>query len=553
MDIYGTTVTAVTQIIQVTIFIKGVIADMKAYEADRATFWLKLDLQLASLEFFRHRFLDDKHGLLLPGQLPDWVAGTICRLLLKIGKVLVEYRALMAQYDLLDATAAPEQEKWKQSFLDRAKMKAKTLKSKADWALFDKDLLKSVLSECKEWTDSLRDLMQHFSQDAIYAIADRAAPVDSLGLKGTGLEPVVKRQKLASAQTPKDFHELEGEIDIAEGTASNRFQLASWNSTQVIVEYHDYDRRLRSSDLDPDELVELKMPVRNLAWLLQNSTFTEGDNDPNKSQQPTIYSLQCLGYKDQPDKQRTVFIYKLPTSSGTDASNLITLHELINKVDTRTKRSTKLPLGDRFNIASCLALTVLNVHGSLWLHKNIWSRGILLFQQNEENEGIRPLEVALVELRPKGKKRRILAFLGDWGYARPVEGATEMRSDFNIEPNLYRHPDRQGVPTRQFARPYDLYALGVVLLEVGLWRTVSQLFDSRIKDGQRTGKLPKPKEVCAALVSLAQVDLPKEMGEEYAAAVVMCLTGSFRSGSDIELSLDFREKVLDVISLGRKL
>jgi serine/threonine protein kinase len=53
----------------------------------------------------------------------------------------------------------------------------------------------------------------------------------------------------------------------------------------------------------------------------------------------------------------------------------------------------------------------------------------------------------------------------------------------------------------------------VVLLEIGVWRTASQLFGSQIKDAQRAGKLPKSKDVYTALLGLAKMQLGKEMGE----------------------------------------
>ncbi|RAK90439.1 hypothetical protein BO79DRAFT_208303 [Aspergillus costaricaensis CBS 115574] len=576
MDVYGTAVTAVQQVIQVTIFIKGVISDVKAYDDDRAAIQLRLDLQLTSLEFFQRRFLDKKRGLLLPGQLPDWVGETICNLLLKMGRVLVEYRALVKEYEILDASTAaldhgddalPKGGKWKQSFLGRTKAKAKEIKLKGyDWALFDKKKLLGVLAEYKEWTDSLRDLMQHFSQEALYTLTDGSAaksPPAATEVQGTGLEEVVKRQQLAFLHAPADFQELEGTITES-NSSSDGFHLGSWThqdqSTPVVLEFRPYDRRLRYDDLDEQEIAELKAPLRDLAWLLQNATFSEGKETAEVSQ-PTIYSLQCLGYKDDAEKERTVFAYRLPLHDTDDNSmpvqnNLTTLHSLINQVDPQTKRPTKPSLEDRFAIAHCLVLTTLNVHGSLWLHKNIWSRGILLFEQTQDNgvELMSKLTLTTTATSKGGlRKPRLLAFLSDWGYARPVEGATDMRSDFEIEPNLYRHPDRQGDPSRPYSRLHDIYALGVVLLEIGLWKTVSRLFETRIKEGQRTRKLPKGRDVRAALTSLAQRDLPKEMGSAYASAVVACLSGDFRKGSDPELSLDFRAKVLDCVAEGLRL
>lgn len=568
MDFYGTAATAIDHVIKVTIFIKGVISDIKDYDDDRATIQLKLDLQLTSLEFFRRRFLDEKHGLLLPGRLPEWIADTICGLLLKMSRVLAEYRVLVGRYEDFDEKlkvseendGMGKREKWKQSFLERAKSQAKSLKMKGyDWSLFDKKKLLGILEEYQGWTGNLRDVMQHFSQEMVYSLADSASSTnnESESLKGTGLEQVVQRQKLVSAHPPDDFGGLEGEI-IEEGTASNRFQPGRWThngeSQQVLIEYREYDRRLRLDDLDAEEIEELKAPVRNLAWLLQNSTFQDGGDNADEIQQPAIYSLQCLGFIDQAEEERTVFVYKLPSHRTEPKASIkiLTLHELITTIDAKTKRPLKPSLSDRFNIAHCLALTLSNVHASLWLHKNIWSRGILLFQQTKE--GVTSVEVQRGINPPAGTERpRIVSFLGDWGYARHVEGATDMRSDFEIEPNMYRHPDRQGAPTRQFARPHDIYALGVVLLEVGLWKTISQLFDARIKEGQRTGKLPKPKDVKNALVALAQSELPREMGNVYAGAVVRCLTSDFRKGSDTELSLDFRERVVDAIAAGMDL
>jgi hypothetical protein len=223
----------------------------------------------------------------------------------------------------------------------------------------------------------------------------------------------------AFAHAPEDFQELDGEV--VEGTSqSNQFQLAQWihngESEQVVIEYHDYAHGLLQEDLEENEVLELKQPVRDLVWLLQNSAFTVRGEEPDQSNQPTIYSLQCLGYKDEVDKHRFTFFYQLPPVSSDVENKLLTLHELINQLDDKTRQPLKPSLGSRFSIAYCLALSLLNIHGSSWLHKNIWSRGILLFQKGDN--GIEPFET-----KPTGTNKTCLGFLGDWGYARPI-GAT---------------------------------------------------------------------------------------------------------------------------------
>ncbi|KAK2749482.1 hypothetical protein FQN57_006416 [Myotisia sp. PD_48] len=575
MDIYGTACTAAAQVIQVSIFIKGVLDEIKAYDDERANIQLQIDLQVMWLETFSLRFLNKEGGLMLPGNLPKGVPDNICRLLLKMSRVLGEYQSLVRKYELHDAAKEPEKndsssqkemEKWRDSFLRRVKTKAKTIKLKGfDWAIFDKAQLLTALEEYKQWTNELKSIMQFCSIDALSQHTDANATENKDPPKEvTGLEAVIKRQKLAKKEAPADFQELEGNVE-EDGKGANQFQIGRWihngESTEVMIEYRKYDPELLyDDDLEPDEILALKAPTKNLAWLLQNATFSDGDSNPFESDQPTIFSLQCLGYIDQEEKQRTAFLYKFPLckpESGLEPAadipmSITTLHDFINGLNGN-KRPLKPELGHRFGIAHCLALTLFNVHGSLWVHKNIWSRGIILFSQGEDGT-IGPIPASESPDNTTGNKsQRILAFLEDWGSARPEKAATAMRADFEVEPNLYRHPTRQGKPTLRFERQHDIYALGVVLLEIGLWKTLSQVFELRIKQSQQTGKLPKPKEVRRDLIKLAQKILPTEMGIKYASAVEACLNGDFKDGSDIELSLDFGAKVIQVLAEGQKL
>lgn len=128
-----------------------------------------------------------------------------------------------------------------------------------------------------------------------------------------------------------------------------------------------------------------------------------------------------------------------------------------------------------------------------------------------------------------------------------------MRADFEVEPNLYRHPNRQGRPTHQFSRLHDIYALGVVLLEIGLWVTLSRLMEAKIREAENSGRLPNRKKVAEDLMTLAAQGLPKEMGVGYTKAVLACLKGDFRGTEGPALAVDFQEKVVDVLRGGVEL
>jgi hypothetical protein len=307
---------------------------------------------------------------------------------------------------------------------------------------------------------------------------------------------------------------------------------------------------LKRDDLEPEEVNELKEPIRNLAWLLQSTTFASKSSD--SLDQPKIYALECLGFIDQPIEERSAFLYKLPASESEDGASLTTLHAFINAVDSANKRPLMRPsLNDRFSMAHSLALTVSNVHASAWVHKNIWSRGILLFL--ETSSGVSTAGLYEQRLSTPNPGNRIVSYLSDWGYARSVQQGTDMRSDFEVEPNLYRHPNRQGRPTHQFSRLHDIYALGVVLLEIGLWVTLSRLMEAKIKEAENSGRLPNRKKVAEDLMGLAAQRLPKEMGVGYTNAVLACLKGDFRGTEGPTLAVDFQEKVVDVLIGGIEL
>lgn len=552
MDVYGTAVTAITQIYQVTVFIQGVISDVRAFDDGRAEIRLKLNLQLSTLLFFKRTFFHPEHGLMVPGKVEPFIADTVEGLLVQMRKTLAEYEIVAAKYGLVDEEYTIEFEKPKaqESLVERAKSKAKMLKLKGyDWSLFDKKKLNQILEAYTKWSEDLRNLMQHMSQDMLAKLVEG----NHQGLKSSGLEPVMNRRILAEAMAPADYPCLTGTI-TEEGKPMGGFQLGKWSSgaeaTRVIVEYHEYESELKRDDLEPDEVQKLKEPIRNLAWLLQSTTFIS--KSPDSLDQPRIYALECLGFIDQPIQERSVFLYKLPASDTVTGPSLTTLHAFINAVDSSNKRPLKRPtLNDRFSMAHSLALTLCNVHASSWVHKNIWSRGILLFVETSEDVSSSGLYELRLSIPSPGN--RIVSYLGDWGYARSVQQGTDMRSDFEVEPNLYRHPSRQGRPTHQFSRLHDIYALGVVLLEIGLWVTLSRLMEVKIREAENSGRLPRPKKVVDDLMGLAVQGLPKEMGAGYMRAVLSCLKGDFRKTEGLALAVDFQEKVVDVLKAGMEL
>jgi hypothetical protein len=200
-------------------------------------------------------------------------------------------------------------------------------------------------------------------------------------------------------------------------------------------------------------------------------------------------------------------LYDLPFSSA-KSNVVISLHDFINLVAPPSKP----PLERRFFMAYALASTVFSVHASSWLHKNISSRGILLFPEATRSE-------TSEELTP---------FLADWGVARPITGDTELSGDMDPEANWYRHPERQGKPKRAFNVEHDLYSVGVVLLEIGLWKTLSTMLKKVIDNNRKLNTIYDAEESRKQLVKLAgRGPLAQEMGTAYETIVLRCLQGNF--------------------------
>lgn len=174
------------------------------------------------------------------------------------------------------------------------------------------------------------------------------------------------------------------------------------------------------------------------------------------------------------------------------------------------------PLDERLELAKKLTASVLFVHTVQFVHKNIRPETIIIFQ-NECSEIGAP-------------------FLSGFEQFRLEDGATFLSGDDLWHHNLYRHPSRQGMqPEIEYVMQHDIYSLGVVLLEIGLWTSFA------LEDSECDSNLPTPSNifditkldslypVSAAvekkqrLEYLAAYELPPRLGRRYADIVLLCL------------------------------
>ena len=222
----------------------------------------------------------------------------------------------------------------------------------------------------------------------------------------------------------------------------NGRELARYKAKPVVIEWKFVDRAHEK---------ELKTRVDQLAILLAH-TFD-----------PSFHSLRCIGFlpKDvsyQPDDENSIcygLVFELTITSNTSGR----LAPIIRPLSTLFADGRKPSLNERRDIALALAETILQLHTAGWLHKGIRSDNILYIDTGDSNWEY-------------GNANG--PFLAGYEYARPTTAYTEaMPTD--PEQEMYRHPKGQGLTRANFRRSFDLFALGCVLLEIGLWSNLSEI------------------------------------------------------------------------------
>ena len=130
-------------------------------------------------------------------------------------------------------------------------------------------------------------------------------------------------------------------------------------------------------------------------------------------------------------------------------------------------------------------------------------------------------------------------------YSRQEPDFSVGYEELNIKRDVYKHPSRQGLPQEIFNKTHDIYALGVVLLEIGLWEPAITL------EKNHFAFTTDPGYIRARLLQQAERRLESKVGRKYRDLVLRCLNGDFDvqndSKGDLKLQQALRREVVDVL------
>ncbi|RPA98438.1 hypothetical protein L873DRAFT_1808043 [Choiromyces venosus 120613-1] len=237
------------------------------------------------------------------------------------------------------------------------------------------------------------------------------------------------------------------------------------------------------------------------------------------SKPENLLSLNCKGYVSTPTS--LALIYSLPPSSNKALPT--TLHSAY------TLKERKRPsLPQRLNLARTLAKGLLSFHTFGWLHKSFHSKNVLFFEDANDN---------LVFASP---------YISGFEYARPSD-PKEMTVSVSANPDAYLrkfacHPDLGrladvggGMP--RFEMRYDVYGLGLMLLEIAIWKPIDKILEEEyLSEAEKHSRnYPSGKNLEKRWLKVCRDLVAHRMGREYRDATKACLT--WENGKDGEAFL----------------
>ncbi|QPH12770.1 hypothetical protein C2857_005062 [Epichloe festucae Fl1] len=310
-------------------------------------------------------------------------------------------------------------------------------------------------------------------------------------------------------QVPRYLIELDPGADDFDAPRCEAVMRTATGRKKVWIEWKDYDTAgTYPNSLSKQDIIER---VRKLASLLNHSPKPEAFRTPH-----------CLGFFDKANvdmpaedvdmlDRRLGLIFERPNGDSVHASlPPVSLNDLLQDASVRRPRVT-----ERVRLAHALSNCVLYLHAVNWLHKGLRSHNILFHRTRDGSIDYRQ------------------PHLSGFDFSRPSgpDEMTDVPGD-DAEQDLYRHPDAQanrGRYRQRSKKSFDIYSLGVILVELAHWKTVDRVLGIDMRRAR--GKPDVLRQVRDRLLHVDTVaDIGAQVGEKYEQATVACLAGAEEPG-----------------------
>jgi hypothetical protein len=243
------------------------------------------------------------------------------------------------------------------------------------------------------------------------------------------------------SSTPVSVPKIESDRDLHDRKAvgDSRRETAIYRGQRVWIEFKSYEPEPDITGTTVKYVVPEKAQkdAERLVELL-------GSN-----KKPIEFGVpDCVGYFVQPDARCFGFVYNTRNLSVSNADPKSLLQLIQEK---------KASLKSRVSLAQRLATCLLYLHATNTLHKALRSASILFIDDQKGYELSRPC-------------------ISSFEYSRSDQNsATSTGAPEKPDWAIYCHPDYLGRPVN-FRKSYDIYSLGIILIEIALWDTAGNIF-----------------------------------------------------------------------------
>jgi serine/threonine protein kinase len=280
---------------------------------------------------------------------------------------------------------------------------------------------------------------------------------------------------------------------------------------RVLVEERSYDSKwtsVQDKNQFEDSGKEIFERIKELAKLFQMQPKPK-----------SMRLLNCLGVFHLPASTKFGFVYEFPPSEGVESDQEpISLSDVIEHTKDPQRNPT---LNDKFTLSHAIASCIYSLHLTGWLHKSIRSSNFIYFKEgNQDLTGLNICEPYLIGFQHSRQS---------------MPGAYSDGSVANTERAVV-HPSYQD--GARFHSAFDYYSLGVILLEIALWRPIGKV----IPPGTSADIILR------LLLEHAAKYVPQRMGTGHCKVILACLNFYHNHNSENQesiLLMKFQQEVLE--------
>ncbi|KAL2075126.1 hypothetical protein VTL71DRAFT_68 [Oculimacula yallundae] len=509
--------TGLISVAQMCIKVAQVVKGMKQFREETTTLFATYEFEYVRLNLWVTQVLgvsvsyDDLKDLnLADAELPSMLSGDaqidlrapLHNALNEVKRILVSLVGLLEKYRATEVSVPR-----------RAGFKTKIYKDGGQEAI------ESLLREFKSWNDRLegvlesrlRSILISNMQVQILAAASTPEQLHTIELASRSSHPALNNQVLfrqslieIESRDMTDARNLHVSAAHIEPRRAPREKNNNLREMGILTKSGSAEERILQEwkfgqpDWTANQITEAMNRASKLASMLHLDCKPEN-----------LRCLDLVGYTtvDTPlgrsDSQRIdfCFLYRIPAFAD-DFAEPLSLREALNTTILKSE-SDKPTLSEKFSIATALAKSLLAFHSSNWLHKAMCSSSVIFFRGKE---GTR-----LLYSQP---------YLSGFEFARPDTARDQTLDAFGGDDfDIFCHPDlvqtiasgQSGKP--RYQRQYDIYGLGMMLLEIGCWSPMSIYAKNKAKDLTNHEQFLKT----------AGRSLPPRVGTQYRDVVMRCL------------------------------